>query len=734
MEMRRGIRLALFIVATLFVLVSHADSQWSQAKITSRQLTPPWVSTITATASYDNRHIAIDQKGNHWLYLIGDQTWYWRASDFPTDVIDAEWPTANTLVVLRSNGKLRAYRWPERSIQWEVDVQGTNRLTYNYGRYVCYSTEQVKVVHPTTLAVETTSWSVSVVAASYGPKGTIVLLRDGTLNVVQGESMETTSVTMEVPVLSGGIRGNIVAFASNLEMGTIRIMNDEVDTIQIIYLPTGVSIEQDEMFVSDSGTAVGTLVYDNTKYPLIIDNDRRYRQNTWLRGDLRIPRAVTPRYVMLSWGYIFIVGNDASIRRLGYNTIEESWVLNYQSLPKSNVTVLDRVEREDGRLVSLLKCPPPYQPWESQSTSALLRHSNVDSLESWTVVPTQFADGGRILAITDEQAILTSSSQTLAIDLRGVVTSLFSDDPRCEHFRRFNNKLYSLYKPAIVSTNYGTTWDTLAVSIGNTIGGFFITDSMWAVKTLVDGKPGTSTWYIKRPQGEFVPVHGAMSPVGFYTDLRQGERCLVIDWSVPTGVTHGFYSFIERDSLGALRNRFEAEKVVSDPLFKVHVDVLRRPNETIIFDVDRAVNPTRMRVATYDIDGSSSYDVIGLPVMERARVAYASKPHPLVIVITFDDGTEFTYDLRNVSSTQYETSPERSEVIRLTEDSQSLEIFADVTDVHLVDYVGQSVMFTMQRYGNVTRITFSSPLRRGLYAVSFMSAQGERQSSVFMSP
>ncbi|HCN06078.1 MAG TPA: hypothetical protein DIS79_10705, partial [Bacteroidetes bacterium] len=233
---------------------------------------------------------------------------------------------------------------------------------------------------------------------------------------------------MEVPVLSGGIRGNIVAFASNLEMGTIRIMNDEVDTIQIIYLPTGVSIEQDEMFVSDSGTAVGTLVYDNTKYPLIIDNDRRYRQNTWLRGDLRIPRAVTPRYVMLSWGYIFIVGNDASIRRLGYNTIEESWVLNYQSLPKSNVTVLDRVEREDGRLVSLLKCPPPYQPWESQSTSALLRHSNVDSLESWTVVPTQFADGGRILAITDEQAILTSSSQTLAIDLRGVVTSLFSDD------------------------------------------------------------------------------------------------------------------------------------------------------------------------------------------------------------------------------------------------------------------------------------------------------------------
>jgi len=732
--MSRHISVTTILLAALIVLVSRTDAQWSQAKITSRQLAPPWLSTITATASYDNRHIAIDKKGNHWIYLIGDQTWYWRQSDFPSDIIDAEWPSANIVVILRSNGTLRAYRWPERTIQWEVDVQGTNRLTYNLGRYVCYSSEQVKVVHPTTLAVETTSWNKTVVAASYGPKGTTVLLEDGSLNVVQGESMTTTYISTKAPVQCGGMRGNLVAFASNREMGTIRMVNDEIDTIQIHNLPDGIVVERDEFLVTDSGTVIGTLMYDNTKFPLIIDAERHQRQNTWTRGDLRIPRAVSPRYVMLSWGYIFIIGNDASIRRLGYNTIDKSWVLNYQSVPSSGATVLDRIEREDGKLVSLLRCAPPYQPWEVQSTSAILRHSTSDTLESWATVPNQFSSGGRIVAVTDEQVILTSPAQTLAVDLTGVVTELFTDDPRCDHFRALNNKLYSLYAPAIISTNYGERWDSIELSKEKTIGGFLLTDSIWAVKTLVDDKPGTSAWFINRPNGEYVPVYRPMSPLHFYPDVRGGERCIVIDWSVSTGVTHGFYEYIDTDSTGKPVHQYEAVRIVSDPLFKVHIDVQRRRDTAIFFDVDRAISPTRMRLATYSADGSSSFDVIGLPVMERARVAHAYRPHPLVVVVTYDEGTEFTYDLRATSSLIESEAAAQDITIRLADDAHSIEVDAVVVDAYVTDYTGQHIPHRVERFGADTRVVFSSSLRRGVYAIRVVLENGSTYSALLMQP
>lgn len=731
--MRRDITAAILVISALFTLTQHADAQWSKAKITSRSLASPWVSTITATASYDNRHIAIDQKGNHWIYLIGDQTWYWRESNFPSDVIDAEWPSANVVVVLRRNGMLRAYRWPERTIQWEVDVRGTDRLSYNYGRYICYSESLVKVVHPTNLTVETTSWNKDVVTASYSPKGTIVVLQDGTMSTVQGDSITSTSITKVAPVMAAGIRGNVVAYASDREMGTLRMVGDSLDTLQFHWLPAGVRVERDEMLVTDSGTAVGTLIYDNTKYPLIMDAERTQRQNTWLRGDLRIPRAIAPRYVMLSWGYIFIIGSDASIRRLGYNTIDKSWVLNYQSVPNSGISVIHRHLRADGRLVSLVRCLPPYQPAESQSSAALLRHSLGDTVESWTVVPSSVSSQGRIVAVTDNNAILTSQGQTIEVDLDGMVTELFSDDPRCEHLRSYGDKLYSLYAPAVVSSDAARTWDSIPVPNEYAVGGFMLSDSMWAVRTLVDGKSGTSAWYMNRPNGEFVPIRIRTSPLSFHADLRGGERCLIIDWSSSEGVCHIFSEFMLNDKQGSPLNQYDYETYFAESLYKVHVGVMKDDKEIVVFDVDRAISPTRLRTVTYVADGPMSYDVVGLPVMEKARIVHAYKPHPLVVVITYDEGTEFTYDLRS-STSIVKKRVENDVAIRVSDDAQHIEIDADIHAAHVVDYIGQNVAHTIERSDVTSRITFGSRLRGGVYAVSFVLTNGTTQSAVFLCP
>lgn len=731
----RGIFSAgILFVTTLFVLVSQANSQWSKAKITSKQLTPPWVSPIAATASYDNRHIAIDRKGNYWIYLIADETWYWRASDFPTDIIDAEWPSANTLAVLRSNGTLRVYRWPERTIQWEVDVEGTERLTYNYGRFVCYSSNLVKVVHPSTLTVETTTWNTVVVAASYMPNGPIVLLDDGTVNVVREQSMVTTSVTTEVPVVAGGIKGNVLAYASNTEMGTLRLGDQTIDTLQIHALPNGIRIERDKMLVTDSGSVLGTLTYNNTKYPLIIDNERKKRQSTWTRGDLRIPRATSPRYAMLSWGYIFIVGDDASIRRLGFNTIDSAWVLNYQSVPSTGVTVLDRTVLEDGKLISLLRCAPPYQPWQTQSISTLLRHAKSDSVESWTIVPNQFVSGGRIVAVTDDGAILTSTTQTVAVDLQGVVTEMFSNDPRCSHIRRYKNNLYAMYEPPIVSKDLGKTWDSVPVPLEDVIGGFFLTDTRWTVKTLVDGKPGTSAWYINFPDGEYSPVSDVMSPISFFSDSDHGETCLVIDWSFNTGVAHSFYQYVDKDANGAPKRSYEIAERHSVATYKIHIGVQQQSNTFTVFDVDRSVSPTRMHITSYSRQEMPYREVIGLPVMESARVAHAYMPHPNVIVITYDDGTEFTYDLRATSSTVESDTHVNSDVLRRTEDGTGVEIDADVAEAYVVDYTGQQIPHSLDLHGLGTRIVFGSHVRRGVYAVRVVLRDGSVRSSFFMFP